>query len=1352
MTTTTQINITAKDQTSGAFASANNNLAGLASSALKTTAGLAGIGLSIAGAVEAVKGISQATIQFQKFNSTLLVGTGSAQGAADALSFVRAESQRLGLDLATAAEQFGKLTAASKGSALEGKATRDIFSSMSEAAAVLGLSADETRGALNAFQQMISKGKVQAEELRGQLGERLPGAFQLAARAMGVTTAELDKLLVAGKVTAEDLLPKLAIELNKTFGAQAEKSAQGLAGQMNRMNTAIFDLKIAIGESGLINFLSSGIELATKLANALTSAFGGGQKLSPIEKQVSLIQTLEKELESLNNLTHIPLIGDLLFDKKQADLLKSRIEFATEDLAKLKASLASEKGETVIGQATKDTEKLSVVTKKTISDAERFLSALKKEAQNAGLTAVEMKRLEAANLGVSKTADPLISRIEQVTKEMEDQKAAASSLASDLNKIKSITESVKTEEEKLVDTQAELNRLLGSGLPIETYNRAMQKAQNETKGLERQTIDTTDAVSQLWVQAGRNIQSTLANSIFNFFDDGLKGMLKNVISTVGRIASEFAALKVAQGVGLAGLFGASGAANASTSALSLAGIGSGAANLGSSALNLFKVGGGISQGVSGLLGIGSSGTQAAAEAGATALWGTSGASASIGSSIASFAGPAIAVAAVDQIVRMLVGDKTLGGTAGKVLNFVPVLGPLINGLFGRGPIKQQGTLLEGQIGAEGFESGFLQTRFKAKGGAFRSDKIDFSRVDAVTGETFTDNGKLTGFTAELAEAGKQIFDSVNEATKQTTTALRGVASTLGLATGGIDNFNYSLSILTEKGEMIQGEQIAEEISKISEGLALSLMPSIQDFQRSNETAVEALVRLNTEFISLDQAVQNLGATSGYANSLIKSLSIQQRTQLVEMAGGVENLGSITSFFFSNFLTSGEQLALKTDQLNSALVKLGVSTSLAVEDYKKLIQSESTANDLRIALLQLAPAFLEIRNAESQLIGTTDTLIGTTDTLAKSERTLADIRSELLGKYNQERGELEATISKFKGISDKLRDFRQSLAFGELSPLTPAQKLDQARANFNQTRLSAASGDESALDKLPTVAQEFLRASQTYNASSAAFISDFNLVSSVLENSEKTALSQSDVARSQLAELQSSVEYLLNIDNTTKTTNDLLKELIAATLSGSGNQSISTGDIQGFLAANPGLSPAGVAAAATKFGVSNTQLSAAGYDVSLINKSQGGASVTDSQIAEFVNANRNNPMAIYNAAVANGVSSSRLSKASGIALTDIQKFVRDNGLPSFAKGTDFIQRSGLAMVHRAEAIVPSSTTDEIKKLREELAALRAEQNQQTGDMIKVISITNKQNAEIIAKSNKEVSKDNQWGDRSKAALA
>lgn len=53
------------------------------------------------------------------------------------------------------------------------------------AGSALALSKDQMDGVFLALGQMISKGKVQAEELRGQLGERLPGAFDMAAKAMG---------------------------------------------------------------------------------------------------------------------------------------------------------------------------------------------------------------------------------------------------------------------------------------------------------------------------------------------------------------------------------------------------------------------------------------------------------------------------------------------------------------------------------------------------------------------------------------------------------------------------------------------------------------------------------------------------------------------------------------------------------------------------------------------------------------------------------------------------------------------------------------------------------------------------------------------------------------------------------------------------------------------------------------------------------------------------------------------------------------------------------------------------------------------------------------------------------------
>ena len=544
-TATTQINITAKDSTASAFASANRNLSELASSALKTTAGLAGIGLSIAGAVESVKGIAQATIQLQQFTGTLTVGTGSAQKAGEALSFVRAESKRLGLDLATAADQFGKLAAASKGTSLEGTATRELFSAMAQASTVLGLSADKTTGALNAFQQMISKGKVQAEELRGQLGERLPGAFQMAARAMGVTTAELDKLLTTGKVTAEELLPKLTAELNKTFGAQAEESAKNLQAQINRMNTALFEMKIAIGESGLINFLSSGIELATKLTNKITGIFGGGEKPTAIQNQVNVIQSLEDQLTRMKGLNDVvPFFSDFLFSKKDQDTLKFRIESARQELERLKAValIPVPGGKPTLPAQIADDSKKAASDAKALRRQQDFL--LDREREYIKLLEIERKAqadLVKPYLDSAQAADKkLVSMVDEI-EAMKLAKSRQISLEEAIN----LTTIARLEEKKAIAKDSGVIAQLDAEIAT---RKELSNIIPEFEKLRVKNKNTTDEVSQLWIQAGRNIQSSLANSIFDFFTGGLNSMVSSAKNAVLRIASEFAALKISRAI------------------------------------------------------------------------------------------------------------------------------------------------------------------------------------------------------------------------------------------------------------------------------------------------------------------------------------------------------------------------------------------------------------------------------------------------------------------------------------------------------------------------------------------------------------------------------------------------------------------------------------------------------------------------------------------------------------------------------------------------------------------------------------------------------------------------------------
>lgn len=206
------------------------------------------------------------TMDLEKAQRTLQYATGD--GAA-AMAWVRRTSQELGLELMSTAQAYAKLAAATRGTRLEGRETQAIFKAVASAATVMGLSADETSSALLSITQMVSKGKVAAEELRGQLGERLPAALETSARALGVTTTQLDKMLEQGQVIASDFLPKFARELQRTLGDQTALAALGPTAQLGRLKTAFTDLLAAIGNAGPLQQASKDMgDLATSLKGA----------------------------------------------------------------------------------------------------------------------------------------------------------------------------------------------------------------------------------------------------------------------------------------------------------------------------------------------------------------------------------------------------------------------------------------------------------------------------------------------------------------------------------------------------------------------------------------------------------------------------------------------------------------------------------------------------------------------------------------------------------------------------------------------------------------------------------------------------------------------------------------------------------------------------------------------------------------------------------------------------------------------------------------------------------------------------------------------------------------------------
>ena len=114
---------------------------------------------------------------------------------------------------------------------------------------------------------MISKGKVSMEELRRQLGNALPGAMQIAAKAMGVTSEQLQDMLSKG-IASEGFVKKFAATLHEEYGQKATQSAHTLRAELERLGNAIFFLQTALLDGDNMQGVADAIREITKLISS----------------------------------------------------------------------------------------------------------------------------------------------------------------------------------------------------------------------------------------------------------------------------------------------------------------------------------------------------------------------------------------------------------------------------------------------------------------------------------------------------------------------------------------------------------------------------------------------------------------------------------------------------------------------------------------------------------------------------------------------------------------------------------------------------------------------------------------------------------------------------------------------------------------------------------------------------------------------------------------------------------------------------------------------------------------------------------------------------------------------------
>lgn len=286
----------AKGHTSTSINNTSDAFNNLASNAIK----LSGAFYSVMGALNAYKAIMNAGLKRDSAQRAAKFVLGDK--ASEAETFIRGLADKTGLNISEGLSSYAKFAAGAQGS-MSQEQTQELFGNATAMSRLMGLSNDELNGILKAFEQMASKGKIQAEELRGQLGDRMAGAFKLFAEALGMTATELDAAMKNGKILSSDTLPKVAkqmgLMIDKAGGwAEVAKSTQTALGKLaNNWDDTM--VKIFSGSQDELNgFLSSLSNLLSEMG--MSSSIAGdaiGGLIDMLKAGVDDIRIFNNHLE-----------------------------------------------------------------------------------------------------------------------------------------------------------------------------------------------------------------------------------------------------------------------------------------------------------------------------------------------------------------------------------------------------------------------------------------------------------------------------------------------------------------------------------------------------------------------------------------------------------------------------------------------------------------------------------------------------------------------------------------------------------------------------------------------------------------------------------------------------------------------------------------------------------------------------------------------------------------------------------------------------------------------------------------------------------------------------------------------
>lgn len=461
----------------------------------------------------------------------------------------------------------------------------------------------------------------------------------------------------------------------------------------------------------------------------------------------------------------------------------------------------------------------------------------------------------------------------------------------------------------------------------------LEKVRSFWTSIDETARDTFRSIADGGKDLGQRLKDTLKNT---FFDWLYQQTLRKWIINIGTQVSGSGAVS--------GIAGASGSAGGILNTV-LGGASGGGGSILGTVGNLYSalsggmtLGGGLGTGFIGSLAGGLNG--AGVGSGLTSALGLQ-----MGNSIAGVVGPAVSGAISSGLGALAAAAPWVAGAV--------ALFTVAKKAFGHGPKEYTGnSTLSGWITGNGTLDANMFAEWTKKGGWFSSSKKGSDRMSV---------------DAELAAGLLSTYNTIKTSTMD-------YAKALGINADFIATRAQDLNIALGKDEKANQEAITKFFSDAADNVAREVLPAMALFQKEGETAAQTLQRMATNASGMEQVFALFGTTMEAVLGPVGNASMLARERLVDLAGGVQNLATMASYFQQNILTEADRAKAAQGPLQKALESLGYSSLKTTDDLKAAVQGLMESGALATeegakqyaGLLAIAPQFKLVADYLAQI--------------------------------------------------------------------------------------------------------------------------------------------------------------------------------------------------------------------------------------------------------------------------------------------------------------------------------------------------------------------------------------------------